>query len=316
VEAWVAFHTGDWASARRLVDAVLPETRRRGDPWAEAIMLNLDASLELWSGQAQRAVDIAQHARAVAERVDDATLGVEARAIEGRALVSLGRIDEGTDMLESSYALAEQADDRESRRVAVITNCASAARLGEPERAIRWAARYEGMHDDPAVVGEADLMVSLALAMLQRGAVDEAASQLSWVEDAGSEHVEHFADAVGAMLAAAMGATERCEQLTAKTLAGRSTYLDRVFALLARAAARTQTNDLDGCDEALAAARAELEPTDDQPARRLVELVAAVCGRSSLADAEDRMRSSGLDPSGWERAWALAVRPTAEPAPD
>jgi hypothetical protein len=172
------------------------------------------------------------------------------------------------------------------------------------------------MHDDPAVVGEADLMVSLALAMLQRGAVAEAASQLSWVDDACVEHVEHFADAAGAMLAAATGLTDESERLTAKTLAGRSTYLDRVFALLARAAVRTQLGDADGCDHALAEARAELDPTDDQPARLLVELVSGICGRSSLAEAEHRMRSGGLDPAGWARAWSLAVRPTAEPASD
>ena len=182
VEAWVAFHTGDWARARRLVDTVLPETRRRGDPPAEGIMLNLDASLELWSGRAQRALELARRARAVAERVDDITLAVQSRALEGRALVSLGRVDEGTETLEHAYSLADQADDSENRRIAVIVNSASAARLGEPERAIRWAARYDGMHDDPTVVGEADLVVSLALAMLQRGAVTEAATQLEWVD--------------------------------------------------------------------------------------------------------------------------------------
>ena len=126
----------------------------------QAIMLLLDASLQLWSGSAGEAVNLARQARSVADRVCDVTLAVQARAFEGRALVSLGRIGEGTEALEQAFSQAEQAEDRESRRIALITNCASAARLGEPERAIRWAARFDGLHDDPSVVGEADLVVS------------------------------------------------------------------------------------------------------------------------------------------------------------
>ncbi len=310
VLAWVAFHTGDWAEARLLIDTVLPETRRRGDPWAEGIMLNLDALLQLWSGYAQAAYDLARQARAVAERHDDVTFAVESRAIEGRALVSLGRLDEGTQVLDEAFSMADQAGDRESRRVAVIANCASAARLGEPERAIRWAARYDGLHDDPSVVGEADLIVSLALAMLQRGAVAEAASQLLWVEAAEAEQFGHYAASVGAIVAAAQGDLAEADRLVDRTEAGPSTYLDRAFALLARAAVRFQENDLAGCERALAATRAVVEETDDQPTRLLIDLVAAICGKGSVDDAAVRMRRAGLDPAGWLTAYGLAAQPS------
>ncbi|MDH3680096.1 MAG: AAA family ATPase [Acidimicrobiia bacterium] len=311
VLAWVAFHTGDWEQARLLIDTVLPETQRRGDPWAEGITLSLDASLQLWSGNAQAAFELAQQAREVAERLDDSTLAVGSRAIEGRALVSLGRLDEGTTMLDEAFSLADQAGDRESRRVAVVTNCASAARLGEAERAIRWAARYDGLHDDPSVVGEAELIVSLALAMLQRGAVAEAASQLLWVEASATEQFGNYAAAVGSIVAAAQGAVDEAEQLVERTETGPSTYLDRVFALLARAAVRFRSGDEPGCEGALAAARAVIEETDDQPTRLLIELVAAVCGRGSVAEAEARMRRTGFEPAGWLTAYRLAASPAS-----
>ncbi len=177
--AWVTFHRGDWKTAEAMVADVLPEIRRGGDPWGEAIMLILQASMSLWSGQARRALDIARDAQSAAERADDFSLAVQARAIEGRALMSRGRVGEGLAALEQSAALAERGGDDESRRIAMISNCASAARLGDADRAIRWAARFDGLVVRPSLLGHNDLAVSVALAHLQRGAVDEAARQLA-----------------------------------------------------------------------------------------------------------------------------------------
>jgi len=314
VLAWVAFHTGRWEEARNLVDTILPEIQRRGDPWAEAITLNLDASLQLWSGQAESAHLLARQARAVAESIGEVTLMAMSQAVEGRALVSLGQINEGTQVLDDAFSQSDQVGDEEGRRIAVISNCASAARLGEPDRAIRWAARYDGANHDLSIVGESDLSVSVALAMLQRGALREAALQLGWTDSIEESEViaalaeaGRFGQAVGAIVAVARGEFEWAERLTACVLSDRSTYLDRVLALLARAAARYRLDDTAGVDEALAVASTELEPTDDEPARHLVDLASAVLGRTSLEGAEAGMRSLGIDPAGWVRAFTLAA---------
>lgn len=311
VLAWVAFHTGHWDEARALVDTILPETRRRGDPWAEAITLNLDSSLLLWSGAADAAKQRAREARTVAESIQEVTLSVGARAVEGRALVSLGRIEEGTQVLEEAFSAADQADDDEGRRMAVVTNIASAARLGEPERAIRWAARYDGEADDPSVVGETDLVVSLALALFQRGAVAEAQGQLHLGEAAG---IGCYAHAVGALLAAASGDPDRTDHLVSLTLDGNPTYLDRIVALLARAAGRVQVGDVVGCAEALTLAWEVVKPTDDQLTRHLIMLAAAVFGQGDLNEAEDKALNVGLDPTGWKTAFTLAALPPNSPA--
>ena len=139
IGAWVAFHRGDWNVAKALVTDVLPETRRRGDPWAEAIMMILHASMSLWSGQAREALDIAREAQGVAERADDFSLAVQARALEGRALISRGRVAEGLAALEQSAALADRGGDDETRRIAMVSNCAASARLGDRPTALQRA---------------------------------------------------------------------------------------------------------------------------------------------------------------------------------
>ncbi|MEM7339525.1 MAG: adenylate/guanylate cyclase domain-containing protein [Actinomycetota bacterium] len=311
VQAWVAFHTGDWEEARRLVDSVLPETRRRGDPWAEGIMANLDATLRLWSGQASEAFDLARSARAAAEGTDDVTLAVLSRTIEGRALVSLGRINEGTKALEDAFARSVQAGDAESMRMAVVVNCASAARLGEPERAIRWAARHEEGFSDQTIVGEPDLVVSLALALLQRGAVPEAASQLGWDDE--TPRRGSFASAVGSLVAAAEGDQAQAQHLVDETLKGPATYLDRVFALIAQAAVALQRGDHDECESALVRAGEQLAATDDLTSRQLVDLAGAVFGRVPRTEAESSMRNIGMDPRGWTTALELVADPIITP---
>jgi hypothetical protein len=155
-------------------------------------------------------------------------------------------------------------------------------------------------------VGRDDLMVSLAAAMLQRGALEEAAIQLSSVQDS-PDRPAGYAEAIGAIVAAARGDVKRSEELTVATIEGPSTYVDRVLALLARAAARHQDEDDDGRDAALAAARDLIAPTDDQVSRLLIDLVAALCGRGSVVTAERHMRGGGLDPTGWLRAFTLAA---------
>ncbi|MEM7274496.1 MAG: adenylate/guanylate cyclase domain-containing protein [Actinomycetota bacterium] len=307
VQAWIAFHIGEWETAQELLTLVLPEARRRGDPAVVAIMLNLAASLSLWSGRAREAQSLAGQAQVSAAKAEDDAALVQALALSGRALVSLGRISEGTELLEEAFNTAERSGDRDARRIAVIANCASAARIGEPERAIRWAARYEGSHEDPSNVGEADLMVSMTLALLQRGAVAEAATQLSWTDGSKSERRGQFEQSMAALLAAVEGRYDAVERSVQTVIAGHSTYLDRVLALVARAAARHATDDLPARDRALAAAWAELDGTDDQTSRLVLALFGALVGRGDPLAAEQAMRARGLDPAGWRTAWSAAL---------
>lgn len=310
--AWVAFHRGDWHEAARLVDDVLPEIRRRGDPWAEAIMMILHASMSLWSGQARSALEIARDAQDAAERADDFSFAVQARALEGRALITRGRVTEGITVLEQAAALAERAGDAETKRVAMVSNCSASARLGDSERALRWAARYESLGQRVSVVGENDLSVAMALALMQSGNVEAAEAQLEWAfaEPASGDRAHTNAFAVGAMVAAAAGRFETAQARVQAVLAGQPTYLDCLLAHLAEAAASNGVGDLDGVRRGISAARAVLDGTDDRVSPTLVDLVEAMATGGDVAAVEQEIIGMGIEPAGWRRSWSLALDPT------
>lgn len=320
--AWVAFHVGEWDRARRLIDAVLPETRRRGDDWAEAIILTLLGSLELWEGNAYRALEVARQSQMVGERAKDVGLVVDGKTVEGRALVSRKRVVEGTAVLELAYNLAERDRDAEATRRAVIANCSSAARLGESERVIRWAALFDEEQGDMDLLGATDLSVSLALALLQRGALEGARTQLGWVSedwesgagDSGEQpdrpdEYNSYALAVAAIIAVASNQPDEALALADKVLGGVSTYLDRILAHLALAARSARCNEESDVDTSLANARAIVAGTDDLLTPLLIDLAGGIFGRNDLAPADAALRAADVDPRGWRRVWLLAIGP-------
>ncbi len=311
VQAWVAFHLGRLTTAQELVDVLLPTVRRRGDPWAEAMMTNLAASLALWTGRAAESVRLCNAAVEAARRADDVGLEIQTLAVQGRALVSLGRITDGSFALEMSYQLADRERDQYNRRIAIIANCASAARVGEYQRALRWASNFQGFHDDLSVVGEADLIVSVSLALLQRGSVAEAGSQLAWFDGSDNRRVDYFAEAVRAILAAVEGRLDDADTAVDRVLNGHSTYLDRINAHLVRACVALQRGDEPATDASIDDARQIVEVTDDRMSRWLIDLVAGICGRGDQEAAERDMASAGLDATGLVTAWRLTARSEA-----
>ena len=308
VQAWVALHLGRLDTAQELVDTLLPTVHRRGDPWAEAMMTNLAASLALWTGRAAESFQLGNDAIEAARRADDVGLEIQTLAVQGRAMVSMGRITDGSATLEKAYRLAERSHDRFNRRIAIIANCASAARVGEAQRALRWAANFEGFHDDLSVVGEADLIVSVSMALMQQGAVDEAGSQLAWVDGPDDRRVDLFAEAVRAMLAAADGRLDDAEAAVRRVLDGRSTYLDRIYAHLVQACCQRQRGDEAATDRALREARLVVGSTDDRLSRWVIDLVAGICGRGDQGDAVQLMANAGLDAGGLLKTWSLTAR--------
>ncbi len=307
IEAWVAFHSGDWDRARDLLDQVGPELERRGDPWAEAAMKNLAASIALWSGDLNIAYRTASEATELAEKADDPGMFMQAQGLAGRALLSLGQVDAGRQLLEAGYHFAERSKSADAVRFAVMANAGSAALLGEPESAIRWAARFDGEVPDPDMLGETDLAVSVALAMLQRGALDEAAVQLAWLEHApGLSNM--YALSAQAIVAAARGDVELAQESAGQVVGSpASTYLDAIFAHLALAAVHYQLKDQISCELAIASAKAATAGTDDVVMPLIIAMAEAVYGFGNVAHTEIRFRGLGMDPDGWRRAWSLAA---------
>lgn len=307
IDAWVAFHSGEWDRARVLLAEVGPELRRRGDPWAEAAMTNLSASLDLWSGHLVDALEHAETAQRLAQQADDPGLAAQSNNLSGRALVSMGQVETGLAVLVAGHEAAQRSKSDEAVRISVIANAGAAALLGESELAIRWAARFDGEAPNPEILGETDLAVAVALALLQRGAVAEASTHLRWLEGVPGQSNMN-ARAIEAIIAAASGdldlAAQRAEEVV--TLSA-STYLDLAFANLAKAAAHRQAGDLSGCELAIGAAKLAVAGTDDAVMPLIIAMAEAVCGLGNMGHTEVRFRGLGLDPEGWRHAWSLAV---------
>ena len=307
IDAWVAFHSGEWERARKLLETVGPELERRGDPWAESAMLSLSASLDLWSGDSEAALASAQRSQALAEKADDAGMVMQAQGLAGRAMVSLGQVEAGRQLLESGYHAAQRNHSAEAVRFAVMANAGNAALLGESESVIRWAARFEGEVPNPEMLGETDLAVAVALAMLQRGAAAEALSQLSWVADLPGRP-NNNASSILAIVAAALGDLELARSRAGQVIESQvATYLDISFAHLALAAVHRQQGDLSSCELALASARAAVAGTQDVIMPMIIAMAEAVNGFGNVAHTEIQFRGLGLDPDGWRRAWQLAA---------
>lgn len=307
IDAYVAFHSGEWDRARDLLKTVGPELKRRGDPWAEAVMLNLSASLDLWSGDSESALELAQQSRVVAEKAEDPSLVMQAQGLAGRAMVSLGQVEAGRQVLEAGFHTAQRDQNAEAVRFAVMANAGNAALLGESEAVIRWAARFEGEIPNTEMLGEADLAVAVALAMIQRGAIDEAATQLAWLEHV-PDQSNMYARSVEAIAAAARGDLDLARLRAGQVVGNQAaTYLDVAFAHLALAAVHRQQNDLVACEDALASANAAVAGTQDVIMPLIIAMAEAVNGFGNVAHTEIQFRGLGLDPEGWRRAWQMAA---------
>lgn len=298
-QAWVAFHRGELKRAAELLDEVAPEARRGGDPWAEAVVLILQASRALWGGRASDAIERAREAQTVAERADDFSLGVQARAVEGRALLSLGRVAEGLGVLEQVAVLADRAAVEETRRIAVVANVAAASRFGDAERALRWAQRYPWSEAEGDVVGRRDYAASLALAHLALGEFDEAEANVAPLLE--GAHRSSFAAAVGALISAAVGDHVEAERRWSWVLNRESTYMDRVWAQIARAVVAVSQDDPAMAASAIQEARGLVETTDDRPTLLLLALFSGRVDQLDTARMEDEIRATGIDPVGWQR---------------
>ncbi|MEZ5227622.1 MAG: hypothetical protein R2710_13390 [Acidimicrobiales bacterium] len=182
--------------------------------------------------------------------------------------------------------------------------------------ALRWAARFEGLSNSSAILGESDLAIAMALALMQTGMLADAEAQLQWAFDdhdaeLPDDRVHTNALAVGAVVASAMGRYDVAEDRAAAALAGEPTYLDRLLAHLSRAAASSAQGRPDGMRSSIASAREVLAHTDDRISPLLVSLVEAIASGVDTEAVEQEIIAMGIDPTGWRRSWTLASRPGA-----
>ena len=309
--AWTRFMQGRLDEAETLAREQLPDTEATGNRWVAGILTMLLANLALWRGESQAAVTYAKDTLARFDAIDDQWGQAQARASLIRGLACLGRIDDSLDLLDRTEILpgAEQTGTiNRLLRAQVLIH------VGAPD-ALAAALHIVG-DDDSGLISDAHL--SLGLALLQAGRVDEALAELRTARQL--VETDETGPGVAASAGFALGAVVAGQIDDARALAdaavGRGTYLDQIQHALAGAFARLRAGDTDtirAFNNVVAVSDAT-ESRLDQAVTRLARAHAwRTLGRAdadeATADAQTRLDAIGITADGWDRFFSLAARP-------
>ena len=299
--AWVRFHQGRNDEALALATAVGEDARQRGERWGEAMMRVLSASISLWSGRTEDAVDSAEAAVALFEEIDDHIGELQARCGLGRALLMSGQVDAG--ILELQDALAHGAGHKsdDQQWMARVSMLMSAVQLGDVELGSSAIADSHGFGEADSV-GFGDRVGALALHHLQRGEVEQAAAVLD-----DQDEPRGYVQCARALVFAVQGQLEAAECAADELAVVPHTYLDRAYAEIGRAIALAGADRTGDARAVLAATIAEVDGTGDRLAQAVVRLVdATVAEQGHRTDAatarsvaEARLRDLGIHAIGW-----------------
>lgn len=315
LRGWVRFHQGRWREAEEIGERILLEARGRGDRWGEGMMLLLTASIRLWSGRAAKATGRAQEALDMFHALGDVDREVQSAAVLGRALVGVGAVGEGFRTLDLAVEMG-RGEIGGAATLGPTSLAAASVAVGDPERALRAAALVTVDDLDPSVVGEGDRLVALGLALAQYDRIGDALLHLRAAATPGlEERPSGYALSALAVASAVVGDVTHVVELTDEVLAAdRSTYLDRVTALLALGSCRLGAVALDAAAECFERAEQIADATDDLVAQALVRLARSEAGdavgrpdHARRAESSRRLAELGIDAAGWRRIYRNAA---------
>ncbi|MEO6987088.1 MAG: adenylate/guanylate cyclase domain-containing protein [Aquihabitans sp.] len=337
--AWIRFQDGNIHEARRLGEQVLDEARSRSDPWADAMMTLLMASIQLWTGATEDAVDLAETARRRFDSLGDEYGLEQSASVLGRALVMVGQVEDGFALMAAPLRplaaahtgrvpvvdLSQGAPPAAAVHrgvVVLLARLGTALQVGEPARAVGLVDELLERRD-----GGDDLEVSQALLALQSGDLDRAGRHLdggqgstspaSVVSVGQDTHANRVAvRALWQALAGLPGADAAAARLD--DLPG-TTYFDRIMAQIAVAIEAAVNGRSDDARAAVDNARGLAAATDDRIAQLVVELAAVEVaqraddpGQPELAARSLRLADAlDIEPQGWTRLLALGRTATA-----
>ena len=329
--AFLRLHQGRTAEAERLATDTLAEASERGERFGEAMMLLLLASLQLWSGRARSAVEGAQAARELFERIENQYGVIQSLGLMARADSALGNIDRSRAELESVIALAGRLPGGTLDAFAQLVAAGSAVQQGDGARALAMLepspADAPAPADEPAgMLGVLDREVSRSLALLQTGCFDEAMKLLEGISPgitADSGPLAYFYSTM-ALALAVHGRDDEALSLADTVLSGEQcTYLDRRAANIAEGLIHARRGDADAVAAVFARAISEIDATDSRTSQAVVRLAHAVAlealgspeAGTVRRDAEERFADIDLDGHGWTTVFTgVTVGPFDLPA--
>ena len=310
--AYVRLFQGRFAEAEDLGRLVVEEAAERGDQWAEAMLMTLQALLALWGGRIDEAARRAGEAQRIFRVIGDRYGEIQAATTIARTLAAQGLSVDALRTAEEAVGLATPIGQG---TLAQSVTASVAMYAGQSSRAIAHAHLALDAPDVPPGFGY-DALVTLALAHLQQGEVDEA---MTYAEQAVAVRPDHpNGTQCLALVTAATGRPEEAARL-ARTVGPMTaaTYLDRFFAGVALALAEAQLGKGQDTLDALEALDALIATIDDAAVPVLAELAKCealtvigdvACAQEAQAEADRRADVLDLDPRPWQVAFRLAAR--------
>ncbi len=286
--AYVRFYAFRFEEAEALAVGVRAEGLAAGERWGTAMMDSLLASIRLWSGDFAEAEELSRRAIGEFRAIDDRFGLVQALVPHNRALVALGRDHAAERGLEEVLAIG---DSFGNLAFPVMAAAGTAVHLGLGERA---AVLGEVAFERVAEMGADgdETATTLALAFCQVGEPERALALLD------SADVDFpYAHAVRALAGAMTGDAEQPgADADAVWAADGSSYLDRVIADVAAAAAAVRGGRRDEARERLTRATETAAAAGDVVARAL-----AAGATETLLDGDETAAMAHHLRPGWRR---------------
>ncbi|MFN3218184.1 MAG: adenylate/guanylate cyclase domain-containing protein [Acidimicrobiales bacterium] len=261
--AFLRFFGFRFDEAERLAVSVRAEANELGERWGPAMMDTLVASIRLWTGDFDEAETLARRAAHEFRDLDDRFGLVQALGPRNRALVALGRDHEAEQGIEEILALGDRFGDLSFPLMAAA---GSAVHLGLGSRAV---VVSEAALERLAAMGAdaSETTVTHALGLCQTGAAEQALAVLDgMVVDFPYAHATRA-------VAAAMCGDDRQAIADADAVWSRdgATYLDRVLADIAAAAAEFRSGQSAAATDRLDRARTTADEAGDVVAMALAQ---------------------------------------------
>jgi class 3 adenylate cyclase/tetratricopeptide (TPR) repeat protein len=302
--AYVRFYQRRFEEAEALAVEVRRDSMELGDPWAPAMMDSLIAAIRLWTSRFVEAEELSRRALTSFRQLGDKFGVVQALSPRMRALVALGRTHEAERGIEESLAMSDSFGELSFPMMAAA---GAAVHLGLGDRAL--GISQQALDRSLAMGADgAESRITLALALCQVGRADDALAALEQV-DAVTPYLCSVRALARAMTADAPRAIVDAERVAVD--AGAS-YLDRVIAGTAGAAAQMQLGAREAAVECFDRATTVAADAGDAVARELVALA-----RSVVLSDDERHLDIGHLGAGWrlvaESLGALVVGVSSEP---
>jgi class 3 adenylate cyclase/tetratricopeptide (TPR) repeat protein len=321
--AFTRFYLGYPEEAEAMAEEAFGGAGVAGDRWAMGMGLVLTASIHLWTGRAESAVERARAALETFEAIDDDYGRIQATLPLGRALVTSGQVAEGLEVLEQARASLLPSNSPRYVAFSAAGLLGAAVQIGDIERATAALAVLPTpklSSDDLTTAGGGEFLVSQALLALQRSCPEQALELLRDVQRAAGDRAEvGYAGAVTALALAAAGdddAAVAAADVVENDV--RSTYLDRLWAGLAKASVSARRGDLAAVDLQFTELCRRVDATEDRVAQALarlgwstaLEALAAPTAPALTTEATTLFTTLGLAPTGWQTVLHQLTTPT------